>query len=52
MHTDHRNICRFSDAKDPGYILVKNKIVELVEMAPDILKSGMYYVTLQLVLQV
>lgn len=31
MNTDHHNICKFSNADDPGYIRVRSRILELVE---------------------
>lgn len=38
MDTDHRKICKFSNASDPGYMRVMNEIVKLVRDAPDAIR--------------
>lgn len=39
MNTDHNGICKFDDAEDQGYNRIKNRVLELVRKAPDIIEA-------------
>ncbi len=38
LNSDHSDMVKFSDPNDPEYLIVGNRVKDLVEKAPDVIK--------------